>query len=1501
MALSIGTPASSREALPRRFENYIFTRVVDSSVGLTAISDSQFTQLSGSADYTGFNIGQGFCDDGYSSNGTSGSISSTPQYAYGNSIGFDFSFDGITYQKYVANANGWMVLVDPTTGVFSPLEVLISASLGGQSGLWSPPAWKNPTIKPTFSSNAVLLAPWFDDLRNVNNLPTSLTNSPYGYSGTKVSRIEAGLEPAPIFLNQVSYGVSHFHDVRSPKGKRLIVRWSSVSNYTNPESVIKFEVVIYENGTIEYRYTPRNTISQPPSGAAYEGATIGIFMPNGTNRFRDFAVGLGYREGSRQEYIYGGFTYTPSYVDATIVGNEDYPLSASYTINLTPFNNWPGQLTDGCVMSFSPPVNRRKVLPRLEIRGQASELTLPLVARTGDDRTGVALSLFDDRRSPQFNTESLLTSGTVPIIVNYPSTMQRFFGGTSVGTLERQDLFSNDMLVTGSISKPAIDPFLNEGPQLLMPAFNESFRPEQDQATLNEEFFMTGTNNSQVDGGFTDPLKSKTQIRFNLPVNTSVQMPGDTSSIYYYNWASKCWEVPVNSTYQVSNSGTEPPGAPQAGGDWANPQMYATNGRIIEDARGFGPIGNPIASGSISTSGAQTSPLIGTSYVGSVLTKVLSGQYPKSVRNNQEYEPVPGETFTLPINAPFLIEKMVIEIPMAAGPGWFNDQTQCFIPEAPVNGFDFAGPAMTVALSRNIKLSENNQQVLSSGRVVYDLPGPSMRDLILTGTITHQFDNTGSISSSFVPGANGFPTFIMRQVGFLSYANPPGAVVDPNASLSFTGSVQVQCEALSAVGPIVAFESLFASNNAAEDVTNVTNFLTLNPTISLSRAVGPAGVELFSYIAYVSPFGRGGTGFDPSGRSTLGNEFVTMQSNYDQTGESVINPFYLGPNGITTALSTSFSQFHNGGNAFNCFIYTAFPLASHWSSPYLVMPGDELVLSISKMRPYCLTTTASVEVGLPHDVQLMPGNVNITLYGSQIQEGVEYHDTLNQPLASNALHELIGADPVLDQFEVAYRNEYSGSFTDNVMLGSLLTQTTVGGTQIFVQGVRDRKLSVLNAANVQPLTNNYGDSAINFSKAYRDEPWWQMVGNVRTSQFMDITERFWDSLMPAIDQCFTADGCGIFKVNYNGFFPFGNPQQILDASSNVLTTKTNMGWLWFDYLTPALVTAGFGSAINSNWTKAYPFEPRYSAASRLLNISNGLIASNLYTQEGSTVVKPGSGDTFSVLTPSEPITSFLFGTVQLGTALEHINGAPPTNLTFPGQIMSTWVADTDIRALKLFPNTNIRGSVITASYYTSGSANADDISRVLFGFGDNNTYFTSSVAAGGDNSGALLGTGHFAQFRDIEGPNNVRPEGSYEIQDNNIYCFSPLIRGWKYGVYSGIPTFSKSYWRRGKFGQFRDMMEQRPYTKYYESPENGPVDPNFQQGVKQAVVTVEFISSDGRLTDPNNTWSSNLDFECTSSFPYIDEIATNRPTVNVLALNKHILSFRQDVFGNLAL
>src|SRR5574342_89488 len=107
------TPKALRAAPPRRFENYILARSTAPAVNLANVPDSLFTPCSPGAAEVGFqDPGVGYTDDGLS----------TPI-----DIGFLFQIDNITYRKFVVCTNGWMALVDPTTGAFTSSEVLNNA------------------------------------------------------------------------------------------------------------------------------------------------------------------------------------------------------------------------------------------------------------------------------------------------------------------------------------------------------------------------------------------------------------------------------------------------------------------------------------------------------------------------------------------------------------------------------------------------------------------------------------------------------------------------------------------------------------------------------------------------------------------------------------------------------------------------------------------------------------------------------------------------------------------------------------------------------------------------------------------------------------------------------------------------------------------------------------------------------------------------------------------------------------------------------------------------------------------------------------------------------------------------------------------------------------------------------------------------------------------------------------------------------------------------------
>ena len=119
-------------------------------------------------------------------------------------------------------------------------------------------------------------------------------------------------------------------------------------------------------------------------------------------------------------------------------------------------------------------------------------------------------------------------------------------------------------------------------------------------------------------------------------------------------------------------------------------------------------------------------------------------------------------------------------------------------------------------------------------------------------------------------------------------------------------------------------------------------------------------------------------------------------------------------------------------------------------SPYLVHPDDRLIFGVQ--YPVCWDQTLLVGGidSTPEDSErhlMKLGNTSIRIYGSQVKNGVEFHEGLNQSLTSDALHEAIGSEPVCDQFQLAQRFELTGSFHDQFMFTEGF-KDTAGVTQL---------------------------------------------------------------------------------------------------------------------------------------------------------------------------------------------------------------------------------------------------------------------------------------------------------------------------------------------------------------------------------------------------------------------------------------------------------------------
>jgi hypothetical protein len=150
----------------------------------------------------------------------------------------------------------------------------------------------------------------------------------------------------------------------------------------------------------------------------------------------------------------------------------------------------------------------------------------------------------------------------------------------------------------------------------------------------------------------------------------------------------------------------------------------------------------------------------------------------------------------------------------------------------------------------------------------------------------------------------------------------------------------------------------------------------------------------------------------------------------------------------------------------------------------------------------------------------------------------------------------------------------------------------------------------------------------------------------------------------------------------------------------------------------------------------------------------------------------------------------------------------------------------------------------------TGSASNDDLTKTLFGFGDYTNVFEPSTEE-------MNISKYNPSFRNREA--------------NKLIGYGPIIRGWKYGIYNGLPSYSSNVFRRDRFGQVRDMLEQSIDTAFYIKNPISPIPGlNRFRGTVTPPIEIKFFNAQGETTKAELTMSSNINMFATSSIPYVD-------------------------------
>ena len=514
------------------------------------------------------------------------------------------------------------------------------------------------------------------------------------------------------------------------------------------------------------------------------------------------------------------------------------------------------------------------------------------------------------------------------------------------------------------------------------------------------------------------------------------------------------------------------------------------------------------------------------------------------------------------------------------------------------------------------------------------------------------------------------------------------------------------------------------------------------------------------------------------------------------------------------------------------------------NSPYLLLPTDDLILAVSKTRPVRTTPISDYKNLLTgsHGFTLDQGEVEITMYGSYVSEHKQNFRGLNQHLTTPAVHHVIGNEPVLDQYDVEKTLMLSGSYIDNIITGSMVTAKKLRGTsklqytvptsadnqrkvigsntfyddpyfQRNISSAKDSKTKALHYDSTKDVGSKWSiaDPGNKGSYHLRHRFTGSLRAQHRNAILYDTSERYYDTLLPRFQDIVEAHGLSFIKFNHAS-----------SIGALYMNHVGDTGW----------VDASPNFAPLNTWQHEFPFESRFSSLKRYPN------PTLKFSGEGIT---SGSRPT-SDAGKSELRHLFLY--------TDCMGSGSYKNWT-PYRTISIWANGND----QTFSQTD-NGKWTPIRY------DSTEMLKILYGFGDHNGYKTDN---GGQGNNV------------IRGNTNMPGATKYAITHANVgatiyylNAFAPVkIRGWKYGILNASKETTKQICRRDRYGQFRDILEQRKDSKFYKNV--SITRSTFENNTNTGPVQVRFVDSEGNIVEPGNTNCSNQHFEVTSSLPFFDD------------------------------
>jgi len=432
---------------------------------------------------------------------------------------------------------------------------------------------------------------------------------------------------------------------------------------------------------------------------------------------------------------------------------------------------------------------------------------------------------------------------------------------------------------------------------------------------------------------------------------------------------------------------------------------------------------------------------------------------------------------------------------------------------------------------------------------------------------------------------------------------------------------------------------------------------------------------------------------------------------------------------------------------------------------------------------------------------------------------------------------------IADQFETEPYASYTGSYVDNAIFGEMFSTgrtLDLGYTPFGISGsFNSRRL----------VSSKLGRNVTNYmNNAWM--PGWLVNGYAsgsflgrpeRFQRFFSDSEYFFDSFVPnpvEIHLNSGADLAGTALISaaeetvneHSGAFYGLNsfPNTSIRAGSVAIYLK----FLVYPAVAATVFAEVTSSWIDTKWGPSFPMESRYKNVERLFSFDGRLPRSY-------TISKLGDGGLMTPASSSNRIYA-------IGAIISGSRGG--------------WGVYTVIGSLKR-PTEAWPQSVST---YKFSNAMPRELTNTYFGFGD---------GVANNNTG-----GGYPSGQNFRGIPNARSLISREyVSDDAMVSHGVSPRGYRYGLKAPEPEHSSCVWRVGRFGQLRDMLEQRPFSKMRDVVGNqigtdGPVKFVFLTGSAIYSQSLDYVTATNPSYNPRDSGAWDMEYKSGQPFADMDSV-----------------------------